>query len=1057
MPESSALPASGLKGFQRRTVNYVFERLFGENPTARFLIADEVGLGKTLVARGLIGRTLEHLADTEERIDIIYVCSNAVIAKQNVERLAPPGVTTNFRNSTRLTYLPKQVSELRTNKVNFISFTPTTAFDHHRSRGGHSEERVILYRMLEELPFSASGPFGWWQRRQQAERLQNLLQATSGKANWRRQVAEAHDLELDTGLTEAFQTAVLTDTELREELSEACHRFRRWRPNKAIPAEDTELRYQLIARLRRKLASECLSALKPQLVILDEFQRFKDLLTGENEAADLANALFTQPGVRVVLLSATPYKMFTLDHEKSTDDHYPDFLGTLKFLYDDDAKVDRVKTLILEHRRAIQEFANGGQPSLEGKLALESTLLEVMCRTERAARIQGINAMLDEVEQRVYPTTGDLAQAAAVDAVSRSLDAPDQIEYWKSTPYVMSFMGDYELRKRLNPELENLNGSLQDAVETASARSLSLDQFDQYTNIDSGNARLRALLGSTIERGMWELMWMPASMPYTEPAGVYRGKEKLTKALVFSAWNAVPNAIASMASYEAERRMVANSEQQPVRTQLHKGNTPLLKFAASSLDGRLTGMPVLAWLLPSPTLATAVDPLRIALANGGKPLPAEAMHHAAVNACHELVARLPDSEPGARKDERWYWAAPILLEGNQRLADWCGSRSGWHDAVPGREQGDRFQEHLELLVSVARGSLTLGPKPHDLAEVLADLALGGPGVCSLRALSRLDPTLDLYDREVLTGAAIMSEGFRSLFNLPENIAMLKGGEDSYWRRTLQYAIDGNLQAVLDEYVHVLRESLGLHSHEPLEQASKISKAIAGSLSLRATQVQVDELRATGASYEFKSFGSRTRFALRFTDLKGGGSDQGVHADAVRDAFNSPFKPFILASTSVGQEGLDFHTWCHAVWHWNLPSNPVDLEQREGRVNRYKGHAVRKNIAEYYGLSALKSGDGWSDPWAALFTLAANEHDEDQLGLVPYWVFERGSAKVERHVPLVPFSKEVSKLKRLKKGLALYRMVFGQPRQEDLLAVLAQTEEGERADMHEWLVSLEPPA
>ncbi|MDQ9195384.1 hypothetical protein QBT27_17935 [Cronobacter sakazakii] len=52
-----------LKDFQRDTVDYVFERLFGENNTTRFLVADEVGLGKTLIARGVIARTLEHLQD----------------------------------------------------------------------------------------------------------------------------------------------------------------------------------------------------------------------------------------------------------------------------------------------------------------------------------------------------------------------------------------------------------------------------------------------------------------------------------------------------------------------------------------------------------------------------------------------------------------------------------------------------------------------------------------------------------------------------------------------------------------------------------------------------------------------------------------------------------------------------------------------------------------------------------------------------------------------------------------------------------------------------------
>ena len=64
----------------------------GPDRTRRFLVADEVGLGKTLVARGVIARTIDHLwnevsRDKERRIDVIYICSNADIARQNIDRL----------------------------------------------------------------------------------------------------------------------------------------------------------------------------------------------------------------------------------------------------------------------------------------------------------------------------------------------------------------------------------------------------------------------------------------------------------------------------------------------------------------------------------------------------------------------------------------------------------------------------------------------------------------------------------------------------------------------------------------------------------------------------------------------------------------------------------------------------------------------------------------------------------------------------------------------------------------------------------------------------------
>ena len=359
---------------------------------------------------------------------------------------------------------------------------------------------------------------------------------------------------------------------------------------------------------------------------------------------------------------------------------------------------------------------------------------------------------------------------------------------------------------------------------------------------------------------------------------------------------------------------------------------------------------------------------------------------------------------------------------------------------------------------MAEGSIPLGPQPDDLVDVLCDLALAGPGVCALRALRRIGAELDPSDPNLLSAAARIASGFRSLFNMPETIAMLRGsGEDTYWRLTLQYGIDGNLQSVLDEYVHVLRESLGLQEHSPEEQVAGIAECIQSVLSLRTAQIRIDEIKMSGDGFTLDDFNTRCRFALRFGDIRDDNNQALVRADSVRDAFNSPFRPFVLASTSIGQEGLDFHTWCHAVVHWNLPSNPVDLEQREGRVHRYKGHAVRKNVAERYGLTALTVNLEGSDPWQALFQIAARGKSNGYSDLIPYWIFEEGSARVERRIPLLPYSKDVGKLKRLKQGLALYRMVFGQPRQEDLLFSLSQNGNHESADFSDWLISLQPPA
>lgn len=116
-----------LKDFQRATVAHVNQRLWlDEQPARSFLVADQVGLGKTMVARGVIAHTIDHLWHREDRIDIIYICSNSQIARQNLRRLAIEGFQVDHAN--RLTMLPEALKGLRQNKVNFISFTPGTSF-----------------------------------------------------------------------------------------------------------------------------------------------------------------------------------------------------------------------------------------------------------------------------------------------------------------------------------------------------------------------------------------------------------------------------------------------------------------------------------------------------------------------------------------------------------------------------------------------------------------------------------------------------------------------------------------------------------------------------------------------------------------------------------------------------------------------------------------------------------------------------------------------------------------------------------------------------------------
>src|SRR5438105_346758 len=109
-----------LKDFQRKTVEYVYQRLYTDiDQTNRFLVADEVGLGKTLVARGLIAKVVDDLWDKTDRIDIVYICSNGDIARQNTARLNI-AEEQGFTPPDRSTLLPLHIHKM--NKGQYLNF-----------------------------------------------------------------------------------------------------------------------------------------------------------------------------------------------------------------------------------------------------------------------------------------------------------------------------------------------------------------------------------------------------------------------------------------------------------------------------------------------------------------------------------------------------------------------------------------------------------------------------------------------------------------------------------------------------------------------------------------------------------------------------------------------------------------------------------------------------------------------------------------------------------------------------------------------------------------------
>ena len=480
------------------------------------------------------------------------------------------------------------------------------------------------------------------------------------------------------------------------------------------------------------------------------------------------------------------------------------------------------------------------------------------------------------------------------------------------------------------------------------------------------------------------------------------------------------------------------------------------------------------------TLASLLDPLEgcISCANKGELPKLKDVVDALSRQIEKLIKPILSkyAKQSSQADERWYWAALTLLDRQYfrgPVLQWLENESdkmAWRSMVQGRggDEDSNFADHVDLFCEHFKGKHSLGKPPDDLIEVLTKIATASPAVVALRALLRFSRQSDpgKISTPLLAAAARIALGFRSLFNTPDAITMLRGlqtAENSrYWETVLDYCVGGNLQSVMDEYVHILREALGLANVSVDSALMELAEEIHRAVSIRTVNLEFDEikLQSNSKSIELARHSMRCRFALRFGDGKNEEDGSETRADHVRSAFNSPFRPFILASTSVGQEGLDFHQYCHNIYHWNLPSNPVDLEQREGRIHRYKGHAIRRNVAKAFALSALKGKlSRLSDPWDSLFSLALESRRPGLNDLIPFWIFEtKGGHKICRHVPALPLSSETEHLKSLLKSLAAYRMVFGQPRQEDLLNYLESRLERD-IDVEELLkyrIDLSPP-
>jgi len=1046
---------SSLAPFQRDAVDHAFHQLFiAEDAPRRFLVADEVGLGKTVIARGIVARAVEHLRTRVKRVDIVYICSNLGIARQNLNRLNP-FADKEFANAERITLLPMRLSESRKGGMNLIAFTPRTSLDLAGNLGTATERRLLYVLLQQAWDLRGAGPLNVLQG--------NVEDTENFRARARELRDEFNEQPEAAEFVQSFKAALDGVSGLRPKFESLCEAFQRTR--KHIPDAERRERNELVGQLRSVLARVCVSSLEPDLVILDEFQRFKELLAPDSEAGELARQLFDwsdgHERAHVLLLSATPYKPYTLQHESHDESHYTDFLKTADFLFKEAQKTARIAQSMRELRR---ELLKGSALNVETlqlhRARIEEDLRTIMSRTERVSAEGDEVSMHRSVEHAdLSIESEDLPGYVDLRRLSDALDSPDPMEYWKSAPYALQFMENYRLSEQILDQVDSHADERVLSLMGHVGSSLASPTIDASSGIKHPNAKLRMLLGDIGARGGFDVLWLPPSLPTYMGSNAFENARDhgLTKRLIFSSWNVAPRSIAALLSHESERRLRLADNPGGGDTDAAQEKGGLLKFSID--EGRPSGMPALALMYPARVLSSICDPREFVKATGRTNA---ALSEVLVWAADRVRSVLPNgisiASVGQSADESWYWALPIILDSK---ADFETAKGWWQQESlaaiwAGQEETDEadaeidhgWQEHVDFAAAVARGEhQPKGSAPADLIEVMSLIGVAGAGTCARRAFCAL--VSEDHRRHAITvgnAAAQAAWSIRRMLNRPQSTMMIRGGDRTkpYWRLTLEYCAKGCFDAVMAEYVNVLRDSTGSAARPPEEMCGEINLALAEALGVRASTIYADNFRvaANGNRLHADKMGMRALFALRFGSDRAEDKAQVMRESAVRGAFNSPFWPFVLASTSVGQEGLDFHWYCHAIVHWNLPSNPVDLEQREGRVHRYRGHAIRKNVARAHGFAALKSTQ--ANPWEAVFRIAASEPRDLRRGLVPNWLYPiPDGAVIERHVPLYPMSRDEARYRILKRELGAYRLVFGQARQGELLAFLMSRIDGPR--------------
>ena len=995
--------------YQKRAIRRIVDSYMGECTSGRFLLADEVGLGKTIIAKGVIRCLMCKLLEREiagksgEQIkneadyyyfNVIYICSNTNIAKQNEEKLGL-GKNEDEGWTNRASCLSWKVFNSSKYEVEFQAVLQ----DYYKVYGNdhtyESLDRVkALKTRLRILPMTQRTSIDIKGRGKVEEReyLYGRMQAFSDEEIILAEASRGNeDFEKMMGL-------YMAKCKCDEEFNKACNIIRDSRNGAECEIENFRKTWQIV---RKGFAEITMDWLDCELVIMDEFQNFKEIIgpASDDEGSIIRKVLEqgTDEGKRspyVLMLSATPFRMYmsknadqdetdsnTTDPENASIDEVCSFLEKC----DGTKGTSAISSSLKDYKTALEKYSRSDRESkenvLEKKNAFERQMGSVFTRMERINVLRelredgtdaedtdkqeigcgGIKALLDYTNELVEYDTGNGKYHIGTGTATA---------YAERIPYVLSFMnrgnkqagGDdgYKIKRNFDEDVDagkiryknnskcyiledDFNdmsktlGEWHGVYEKVLEYILDIESLDIDSMLKSGKyngmTREDVLLNHP---GAARLLWVPSVVGWKELKGAFAEHKNFGKTIMFSDRVVVPRAMAGLISREVKRRLIW-------------------------------------WILKQEQ----------------------------------------DKSITEKELQNFQESAKDKLE--QILEQILGLVAGFEENPERGNNGDEGIKTVEKIFTTSESGLF---------AVWSEMGLPVKRNEYGSAIRNKDGTLQM-------------------------------DEDSLRQSIKDYCEEGKLQYVLQELKYIGNAAYLSDGHN-VHKAPKI-------------YITLYEHTKEGRLQRSRTGDDQSPVETYYARCIGSSNDDDKVSSIsnLQAAFNSPFAPFVFATTSIGQEGLDFHNYADRIVHLSIPANPTDFEQREGRINRYNCLAVRKAVMEWYGNEEEtriftddipKLLDNAFE--AAKASLCEEGNQKLNCGIIPHWLVARKKddnklevAGIKRLVPYFYNSSMMEKYHNMLKLLQLYRSVIGQADADELLERLMVSKK--ESDVQELYVDFSP--